>query len=250
MQHRSQCFFLVALLVAFRLCAQVTSGSTQDPTAPATRQMGALLREIYLRQDWKTDPNKSDQRAAYYRAVLKQPLALSTEITIRQALAQELLNAGDSAGAVSTLKPIFTWHLTLRPETLRAVHSQLGLAYLRLGEQQNCLAHHATNSCIFPIDAGGMHHRPEGAEGAVREFTTVLQSDPKDESARWLLNLAYMQLGRYPAGVPRSWLISPSLFRSEHTLLRFDDVAAEAGVGITGRAGGAVDGGLRRRWPP
>ncbi|MFL6426954.1 MAG: FG-GAP-like repeat-containing protein, partial [Acidobacteriaceae bacterium] len=240
MRHRSRCFFLLALLIALRLGAQFTSASTQEPTAPSTREMGAILREIYLKQDWKTDPNKSDQRAAYYRAVLKRSLALSTEITIRQALAQELLNAGDSAGAINTFDPIFARHLILPSGTLLAVHSLLGLAYLRLGEQENCLAHHATKSCIFPVDTEGMHHRPEGAEGAVREFTTVLQSDPKDQSARWLLNLAYMQLGRYPAGVPRSWLISPSLFRSEHTLPRFDDVAAEAGVGITGRAGGAV----------
>src|SRR5438067_8074542 len=101
MRHRSRCFFLLALLIALRLGAQLTSAGTQEPTAPSTREMGAILREIYLKQDWKTDPNKSDQRAAYYRAVLKRSLALSTEITIRQALAQELLNAVDSAGAIN-----------------------------------------------------------------------------------------------------------------------------------------------------
>ena len=218
--------------------------SQPDTTAPSTREMGALLRKIFFAQDWKSDPNKQEERAAYYRGVLKKPLDLPTEITIRQALANELLGAGDSAGAVADLTSVLTTvterHAPVPPATLRALHSLLGLAYLRLGEQQNCLAQHSTKSCLFPIDASGMHHRPEGAEGAVREYSAVLASDPADTSARWLLNLAYMQLGEYPAQVPAPWLIPPSLFRSEYPLHPFEDVATEAGVGITSHAGGVV----------
>ena len=242
------------LLLCLALFAAPLWGQSPDPahaaadepdnTAASTREMAAMLRDIFLHQDWKTDPNKSPERAAYYRAILKRTLDLPTEITIRQALANELLSAGDSAAAVAALSSVLTTvadrHAAIPDATLRAVHAQLGLAYLRLGEQQNCLAHHATRSCLFPIDAGGMHHRPEGAQGAVREYTAVLSSDPGDTSARWLLNLAYMQLGEYPAGVPPRWLIPEALFRSEYPLPRFDDVATEAGVGITSHAGGAI----------
>ncbi len=242
---------LLLLLLALPAWAQLpaaavsqTTPSELDATAPSTREMGERLRKIFFEQDWKTDPNKQADRAAYYRGVLKKPLDLPTEITIRQALANELLGAGDSAGAVADLTSVLTTvterHAAVPPATLRALHSQLGLAYLRLGEQQNCLAHHSTKSCIFPIDSSGMHHRPEGAEGAVREYSAVLASDPTDTSARWLLNLAYMQLGEYPAQVPAQWLIPPSLFRSEYPLPVFEDVATEAGVGITSHAGGAV----------
>jgi hypothetical protein len=240
---------MFALLLTAPVCAQssppaAAPPNTSDPTATSTREMGATLRQLFFAQDWKTDPNKQEQRAAYYRGVLKRPLDLPTEITIRQALANELLGAGDSAAAVNTLEALFSkiaeQHALVPTATLQVLHAQLGLAFLRLGEQQNCLAHHATRSCLFPIDAGGMHHRPEGAEGAVREFTAVLTSGTNEPSARWLLNLAYMQLGQYPDRVPRQWLIPSSLFRSEFPLPRFDDVAAEAGLGITGHAGGAI----------
>ncbi len=215
-----------ALLQGLAQAAAPPQPETQTDTAsPSTREMEALLRRIFAQQDWKTDPNKQAERVGYYRGVLKQPLDLATEITIRQALATELLGAGDSAAAVTTLNFALTTIAdrgqTLPGATLRALHSQLGLAYLRLGEQQNCLAHHATRSCIFPIDASGMHHRPEGAEGAVREYTAVLAADPADASARWLLNLAYMQLGRYTSDVPAQWLIPPALFRSEYPLPTF-----------------------------
>ena len=226
----------------------ITTATAQQPTpdnaTPSTREMASLLSEIFRAQDWKTDPNKSAERAIYYRDVLKRPLDLPTEITLREALATELLNTGDSAGAVAELErvrhTVTDHHVRLPPEAGRTLHSQLGLAYLRLGEQQNCLAHHATRSCLFPIDASGMHHHPEGAEGAVREYTALLSANPQDASARWLLNLAYMQLGRYPADVPAAYLIPASLFKSEYPLPRFDDVATEAGVGITGHAGGVV----------
>lgn len=232
------------LMVAVAQAQQPAVDAGPDRSTPATREMAALLRQIYAAQDWKTDPSKPAERVAYYRSVLKKPLDLQTEITLREALATELLNEGDSPGAVAELervrKTVAEHHGALPLDAEKALHAQLGLAYLRLGEQQNCLAHHATRSCLFPIDATGMHHRPEGAEGAVREYTALLQADTTDASARWLLNLAYMQLGRYPAEVPRAWLIPASLFRSEYPLRAFEDVAAEAGLGVMGHAGGVV----------
>ena len=36
----------------------------------------------------------------------------------------------------------------------------------------------------------------------------------------WLLNLAYMTLGRYPGGVPQKYLISPSAFESKENIGR------------------------------
>ncbi len=236
----------------------VLMAKAQKPTAPmlaaapevadaataSTKEMAAVLRGIYAAEDWKTDPNKPAERVTYYRSVLTRKIDAGTEITLREALATELLNAGDSEGAVRELELVRRTaaerHARLPADMDRELHRQLGLAYLRMGEQQNCMAHHATRSCLFPIDATGMHHRPEGAEGAVREYTALLQADGGDASARWLLNVAYMQLGRYPADVPRAWLIPASLFGSEYPLRRFEDVATEAGVGVTGHAGGVV----------
>src|SRR5207248_275212 len=116
----------------------------------------------------------------------------------------------------------------------------LALAYLRLGEQQNCLQHHTQNSCIFPITGSGIHANKRGAEGAIRELTATLERDRNNWLAQWLLNIAYMQSGQYPGGVPPQWLAPPNLFKSEYDLGRFPEVAASAGVNVTGHAGGAI----------
>ena len=114
------------------------------------------------------------------------------------------------------------------------------IAYLRLGETENCLANHGQHSCVFPLRADGVHTLPRGAEGAVRDLTTLLAGDPKDDLARWLLNVAYMQLGKYPAGVPRAYLLPPKLFASEEEQPEWTDMAALAGMDLTTRSGGLV----------
>ena len=44
-------------------------------------------------------------------------------------------------------------------------------------------------SCIFPIKGSGVHTRPRGAQGAIREFTILLNANPKD--AQVFLDGAY-----------------------------------------------------------
>jgi hypothetical protein len=99
---------------------------------------------------------------------------------------------------------------------------------------------HGQRECLFPLHASAAHQMPGGAQGAVRELTALLTSDPHDTQSQWLLNVAYMQLGRYPQDVPAKWLIPDSKFRSDAPLPEFPQIAASAGVDITGHAGGAV----------
>ena len=47
---------------------------------------------------------------------------------------------------------------------------QLGVAYLRLAETQNCCQRYTTDSCVFPIQGKGVHQRPEASRKAVRFF--------------------------------------------------------------------------------
>jgi hypothetical protein len=99
---------------------------------------------------------------------------------------------------------------------------------------------HGQKSCIFPIRGSGVHQLPRGAQGAVREFSALLEKNADDDQARWLLNVAYMQLGRYPQDVPKAWLIPSSLYDSEQDIGDFPDIAMLAGLDVTGHAGGAI----------
>src|SRR6266436_7031981 len=63
---------------------------------------------------------------------------------------------------------------------------------------------------------------------------------PDTLEVKWLLNLAYMTLGKYPAGVPAKYLIPPSAFQSKETIGRFVDVAPAAGLDKFSMAGGTI----------
>jgi hypothetical protein len=227
----------------------VTSGRPQQSApfyqSPGTKKMADFLQKIYRDNDWKADPNKPAERAAYYKSILlNNQLKPEDEVLARRTMASELLRAGDSEGAVDALEELrkicAEKAIKLPPEAERQITSLLAISYLRLGEQENCAHMHGQRSCIFPIKGSGIHSLPRGAEGAVREYTALLNQDPHDALARWLLNVAYMQLGRYPRDVPAKWLVPEKLFNSDAALPEFPDVAMFAGLDMTGRSGGAI----------
>lgn len=222
----------------------VQAQSNEFYQAPSTKKMGELLTKIYRESDWKADPNKSAERVVYYRALVRKGLKPADEVLVTSQIAEEQLRAGDNAGSVATLEGLRSRKDLQEIEEARPydrqLHLQLAVAYLRLGEQENCTATHGQKSCIFPISGSGVHRLTRGAEGAIRELTILMSKHPEDYECQWLLNIAYMQLGKYPQGVPPHWLIQSSLFRSEANVGEFLDVAPQAGLGVTGHSGGAI----------
>jgi hypothetical protein len=221
-----------------------TQQQTSFYQSPGTKKMAELLQKIYRENDWKSDPNKPAERVVYYRFLLTKDLKPNDEVLVRKTLASELLRAGDSEGAVNALlelrKVCMEKAIPVPPEGEREITSLLAISYLRLGEQENCAQMHGQRSCIFPIKGSGIHSLQRGAEGAVREYTALLNQDPHDALARWLLNVAYMQLGRYPRDVPAQWLVPEKLFNSDAAMPEFPDVAMFAGLDVTGHSGGVI----------
>ena len=206
--------------------------------------MGQRLHAIFDKTDWKSDPSKPFERAAYFQVLLTKQLSLPDEITVRLELANEQLRAGWSDRAVETLEALVRRiepHLAEVPIAVQTrIHQDLGISYLRMGEQENCIPMHNPLACNFPIRPEGRHEMKRGAEGAVREYTKVLQLNPGSNLAKWLLNLAYQLLGRYPQDVPKEWLAPPELFDSDYDIGFFPNVAALAGVDVYARSGGAI----------
>ncbi len=216
-----------------------------DPTAQSTREMAARLQAIFRANDWKADPNKPAERAAYYENMLRErKLTPAEQMQVLLQMATELLNAGESGkaiDAVGRLRQIEQENKVAAPEEFDTrVRGMAAISYLRLGEQENCAHMHGQKSCLFPIKGSGVHTLPRGAEGAVRELTAMLERNPRDYESQWLLNVAYMQLGRYPRDVPKRWLVDEALFRSDRDLGEFDEVAMQAGLAVMGHSGGAV----------
>jgi len=106
---------------------------------------------------------------------------------------------------------------------------------------QNCTWNHNSDACIFPVSPDGVHKEQLGAREAAKRYEALLANpaiDPDNALVyRWLLNLSYMVLGRYPDGVPKQWLIPLDGFKSDYDIGVFRDVAATRGVAALGRAG-------------
>ena len=90
------------------MAAPQDSAKTPHPS-PGTKKMAALLEKIYREQPWQADPNKSDERALRLQADLAAKPSLRNEFKLRQALAENLLQAGDSAGAIEQLEKFAHW---------------------------------------------------------------------------------------------------------------------------------------------
>jgi hypothetical protein len=121
---------------------------------------------------------------------------------------------------------------------------QLGVAYMRLGETENCCAANTPESCILPIRGAGIHKNSTGSRRAIGLFKKVLRmapsNSPRHFEARWLLNIAYMTLGEYPGGVPTEYRIPESTFRSSIEFPQFRNIAKRLGLDTFSLAGGAI----------
>ena len=78
--------------------------------------------------------------------------------------------------------PWFEKAVAENPDLAREVRANLlalrGVAALRRGEIENCVACLGPSSCIFPIAAEAVHQRTEGSREAIRWFTAVSERTP------------------------------------------------------------------------
>lgn len=136
-------------------------------------------------------------------------------------------------------------------------HFQLGVAYMRLGETENCCKRNAPESCILPLRGAALHTAREGSTRAIGEFLAVLATDVgavetagglsnsaaslrMNLAAQWLLNLAYMTLGEFPDGVPERYRLPADAFESAVEFPRLENVGHEVGLDTFNLCGGLI----------
>lgn len=117
----------------------------------------------------------------------------------------------------------------------------LALAYLRLGERNNCISHHSSGSCIFPIQGSGIYTDLSASQKGIDLYEQILTENPQDLESQWLLNLAYMTIGGYPSRVPNAWLL-PGLDKDSSAVKvkAFSDIAGGLGLAASKNLAGGV----------
>jgi tetratricopeptide (TPR) repeat protein len=126
------------------------------------------------------------------------------------------------------------------PRLVLPMEETLGTAYLHDSEMENDIYQTPGDRCIWPSSTGPSYSKPEDSEKAVQYFLKYLEQKPDDLEVKWLLNLAYMTLGKYPAGVPQKYLVPLSAFESKESTVHFVDVAPLAGLSLVSLAGGVI----------
>ncbi|MEL6989050.1 MAG: FG-GAP-like repeat-containing protein, partial [Bacteroidota bacterium] len=155
--------------------------------------------------------------------------------------ASELLNAGYTDQSItsfeSVIKDLERADIQNKEAILYKIKKQLAIAYMRKGEQENCLQNHTSASCIIPIAKEGQHQLREGSEKTIQLLNELLKEKPNDKECQYLLNIAHMTLGQYPNKVDKPFAINARYFETS-PFPKFTDIGTELGVGVSELSGG------------
>lgn len=200
--------------------------------------MLALLDEVRVRSAAEnvyvgTRVNEQDRVAMKSLPASASP---DTRARLHLAVGKDELRLGNTSKAIDHLLQAYR----LSDKSLVQPPFQLAVAYLRLGETENCFHHPNPQRCILPIRGEGVHHDQTGARQAIRYLREVLAIQPGHLPARWLLNLAYMSVGEYPEHVPEAHRVAPGKFSPDAQFGRFVDIAPHLGLDVLSLSGGAV----------
>ena len=212
--------------------------------APSTRKMAQRLAELYANVNPMGVTYMSDRAVDILQAKLTNAVGMSERLQLQFELGLEQINIARPDSALNTFYSLEHLLSDSGIEPQKRVMAELrvrkALAFLRLGEQENCLATHNPDSCIFPLSAKAQHALPRGSRAAITLFSEHLAEYPNDFTARWLLNLAHMTLAEYPDKVNPAYLIPPKTFASDYPMPRFPDVSEGLGLDANDLAGGVI----------
>lgn len=226
----------LATLVAGSLaCAERAA-----PPSEGTRRMADTLAFLYAQavaQPERYEFLNRDRVAMMQARIVFQQRNRPT-LQDRYMLARERLLAGQTREAIAELESLRRASgLTIDAQLPqnKAFFDLLGIAYLRLGEQENCNLNPNTSVCVL----GKLRHtHEEGARQALALYQELLRSFPDDHGFQWLLNIAYMAVGEYPSAVPARYLIPNLTVKRDTTFPVFFNVAQGVGAAVNGLAGG------------
>ena len=156
------------------------------------------------------------------------------------SLAQLLAYQGEMDPAINEWFKAYEFAKANSPAMMPELEEVLGTAYLHKSEMENGVYKNGGDRCLFPPQSPVHYRKTQDSEKAIQYLTRFLETKPDSLEVKWLLNVAYMTVGKYPGGVPGKYLISPSVFASKEKMGRFKDVAAEAGLNSFSMAGGVI----------
>ena len=210
----------------------------------STLKMASHLERMVRLADPRANPFMSREIAEALEPLVPSVTNLPAALQLHWRIAVNHLNAGATDKAIHWFEEVDKLRVQDTNIFGARVEAQLrryqALAWLRKGEQENCLTNHNPESCILPISPRGVHQLQAGSRKAVEILEAQLRKTPRDRAAAWLLNIAHMTLGQYPGEVPQGWKIPPEFFESDYDIKKFPDIAGNLGLDVNDLAGGTI----------
>ena len=131
------------------------------PARDDSEFMANVLTRLAKRADPLANIYLNKQRAEGMSSIMDQPMSMGKRINMGVRIAQERIRAGDTRAGIADLERILAiveaGQVPATDGFIFMLHDQLGIAWLRLREQENCLENHTTDSCLLPIRENGVH---------------------------------------------------------------------------------------------
>jgi hypothetical protein len=208
------------------------------PKLSANEQMVQRLKEQSIFANSAANEYAPAAVLTHLDSVIKAAHLGTDVVSLNVKKALTFLQLGKEQQAVNLMDSVLNKTFVADYLIKQNVIKMLALSYLRLGERTNCIHNHSAQSCIFPISGGGIHADKTGSEKAIELYQKLLKTDPGDYESRWLLNIAYMTTGGYPAKVPAQLFLTTNTGSSE--IQPFKEVAMDLGLAVNKVSGGSI----------
>lgn len=197
------------------------------------------------RFDAETTSINSYKNSSKANRLLEEAKTMNVESKVPKLVqaAYEYLLAGKTKTAVKILDDVnqlvVSNNLTINDAGKYQMSSIRAMSFFRQGELENCIDNHNEESCIIPLSQKSFHKLDEGSSKAIEIFKGMLDSK-KDLNIAWLLNVAYMTLGKYPNEVPKQYLMPLSPDEKKDLLPKFRNVASLLNIDDNQLSGGLI----------
>jgi hypothetical protein len=228
------------IFISMGVVALIISCKSKEDSNVEKVSIPAILENIERENAVKENVYSPESKITYYTSALNHSTNLNDSATARYFLANTLLTIGKEDSAIHVYDQLLKQLTSIDKENKIKILKEIALCWMRIGERTNCIANHNAHSCIFPIQANGIHTITDGSKHAIKIYEQLLNDDPNDLESRWLVNIAYMTINGYPGKVPPAILIKGLNTDSVKGIKPFIEIAGQTGLNTKNLAGGSI----------
>lgn len=244
----SNILFIVILATFFYSCDELPhqkdsnqSGKNITKNQSGNQEFLKLLEQSIKKINiYENKYTSNFERAEYMKAEVEKEPVIQEKVNKQVLYCKELIRAGKNESAImESEKLLGILNEMAVPKKFLVYPKKLAaLAYMRAGENSNCIEQNNSESCIIPFTDQGLYSQKLFSSKAISHLEELLKINSEEYEAIWLLNIAHMTMGTYPKGIKEQFRIDEKLFVSKNKALKFKNVAPKLGIDNKANSGG------------